>query len=98
MQYFKFETKYNLIVLRFCSGFLGDDDLIKFLRKARANLKLFSYYMKNVGDPSWVIVMDNIAIENETPSIIEGQAIRTVKELENIFTKAGFEKTWKETP
>lgn len=98
MQYFKFETKYNLIVLRFCCGYLNEDnDLIKFLRKARANLKLFSHYMKDVGDPSWVIVMDNIAEENDIPPILDNQIVRTIKQYEHIFSKAGFSR-WEESP
>ena len=52
--------------------------------------------MKDVGDPSWVIVMDNIAEENEIPPILDNQVVRTIKQFEIIFSKAGF-SSWEET-
>ena len=73
MQNFKFEVSYNLILMRYCAGYLNDKQLIKFLTKARNNLKgHLEQVNMNSERHSYIVLVDNVCEEGEDFPIEDG--------------------------
>ena len=89
MQTYRFQTKYNLIVMRWCSGFLNDFQLKEFLMKAQDNLKkCLSDGWRDTTQRSYIVLIDNIATEGEKPPKRKGQEVRFKEHFEMIFDAA----------
>ena len=73
-----------------CAGYLGRDDLISFLKKAKARL---STEMERVSrryiPQSFIFLLDNVLEVGEDPVFVKGQQVRSEYQLEEIFKDAG---------
>lgn len=62
MQSYVWEEEYTGIFLRWCVGYLTDDELVAFLRKAAAHLYNELGVKTRQSDPNaFIIVLDNVA-------------------------------------
>ena len=76
MQAYSWDGAYDCIMLRWCSGYLADTELVSFLMEARAHLTKGRAY---------IIVLDNIAMGTGPIHPGKGQVIRTAHDFETIF-------------
>ena len=61
MQDYTFDEKYNCILLRYCVGYLTDDELVVFLKKAAENLVGQADEQKRVASlKSFILVQDQV--------------------------------------
>ena len=77
MQAYSWDGAYDCIMQRWCSGYLADTELVSFLMEARAHLTKGRAY---------IIVLDNVATEEDPISPAKGQVTRTARAFEAIFT------------
>ena len=62
MQSYVWEEEYTCIILRWCIGYLTNEELKKFLIKASAHLHKDSKSKTRNSEPtSFIIVLDNVA-------------------------------------
>ena len=89
-QSFKFDSRYDAIIFRWCIGYLTDRDLIDLFSK-------YKYWLKKPHNRQdvqgklggQIIVFDNVA-ENELQyQMPDGQMVRTKTRIEALFKKAG---------
>ena len=92
MQDFTTINKYNCIVLRYCLGYLGDDDLVQFLQKLGTMLsKINDASQRLCQKESFIIVQDQIIPEDKTEWEEYDQRIRRGSTIQMIFERAGLE-------
>ena len=90
MQYFNWRFKYSTIYMVWCVGYLSDEELIVFMRRAKSQLITDDGAMRRSSTPtSFIIVLDNLLGEHEQAEVVKGQRLRTSRELETIFSSAG---------
>ena len=66
MQKFETDKKYNCIVLRYCTGYLNDEELSAFLRKLGSMLdQKSSNFVDSEQETSFIIIQDT-ALTNGT--------------------------------
>ena len=67
MQSYVWEEEYTCIILRWCIGYLTNDELKAFLNKAKAHLSSDARSRTRTSEPtSFIIVLDNIAPPGQT--------------------------------
>ena len=79
-----------MVHMRWCCGYLDDEALIAFLRKARMHLMnrvTNSGRVSNGG--AYVVILENVDAEDYNPRVEDGQRVRKQSELERIFAAAG---------
>ena len=90
MQTFQWAKSYSAIFMVWCSGYLNDVPLKQFLQDAQMHLLPNRIRVSRHSPPeSFIILLDNIRNELEEPFKNKGQWLRSQKELESLFTKAG---------
>ena len=78
MQSFNWSMQYSGIFMVWCSGYLPRQDLVTFLRKAKANLLQGSGRFTRLSTPeAFIFVLDNVLAEDEEPETLKGQRIRS---------------------
>ena len=93
MQNFFFTRKYSVIVMRWVTGYLMNDQLIMFLRRAKKALKSWEKTETYPnGSASFILVMDNLSDEGEDYTTPENQRVRTRRNLESLFGQAGLSR------
>ena len=93
MQNFPWEDnpKYSAIYMRWCSEYLTKDELIEFLKQAKARLSNKpGRYTRKKGPDSYIIVLDNIdkSYLREKPLEYRGRIIQTEWYYDQIFETA----------
>lgn len=82
LQEFEFEHKYDVVWVQWVLCYLTDDDLIKFLKKCRANLvdqgKSMVFVKENVHDTSFYVDKDDNSV------------VRCDRMFEELFEQGGF--------
>ena len=64
MQSYPWERQYTGVVLRWCTGYLDDQELVAFLKKASSSLKPSrARTTRYQGPGSFVLVFDNVLQE-----------------------------------
>ena len=90
MQAFQWKYRYSGIFMVWCTGYLARPELVAFMRSAKANLMEGSGRFTRQSRPeAFMIVLDNVLEETEEMEMVKGQRIRTVTELEAIYSEAG---------
>ena len=90
MQDFRWRSEYSAIFMVWCAGYLGQHDLVAFLKKAKTHLAQDSGRMSRRSiSESFIILLDNVLAPDEEPEIIKGQWVRSENQLEEIFAEAG---------
>ena len=90
MQEFQWRFDYSAIFMVWCAGYLGRQELLSFLRKAKTHLIQYSTRTSRTTAPeSFIFLLDNVLIPGEEPFVVKGQLQRSQKELEAIFDEAG---------
>ena len=73
-----------------CAGYLGQQDLIKFLMKAKAHLSIHKGRVSRNSEPeAFIFLLDNVLELDEEPVVAKSQLVRTEQQLEEIFSEAG---------
>ena len=90
MQDYRWRSDYSAIFMVWCAGYLGQHDLVAFLKKAKTHLAQDSGRMSRRSIPeSFIILLDNVLAPDEEPEIVKGQWVRSENQLEEIFAEAG---------
>ena len=90
MQTFPWSEDYSTIFMVWCSGYLDDVPLMKFLQDAQLHLLPNRFRVSRHSPPeSFILILENIRNELEEPFKNKGQWLRSQKELESLFAKAG---------
>ena len=90
MQDFRWTFHYSAIFMVWCSGYLGRQELVAFLRQAKTRLIIYETRMSRRSVPeSFIFLMDNVLSIDEEPVVVKGQQVRSKQELEAIFSEAG---------
>ena len=90
MQDFRWRSDYSAIFMVWCAGYLGQHDLVAFLKKAKTHLAQDSGRMSRRSIPeSFIILLDNVLAPDEEPEIVKSQWVRSESQLEEIFAEAG---------
>ena len=85
-----FKHKYDAIFLTWVVGYLDDNNLEEFLKKAAGYLNTDSSLRSRKDEPqSFIIILDSVINKTEKSVIWKGQRIRTKGALERIFEGAG---------
>ena len=89
MQDFVWDREYNAVFMVWVSGYLDDQSLVDFLKRAKAQLDQTAGPSKRRTKPgSFIFVLDNVLGEGEVREPEKGQRFRTVRQLENVFAEA----------
>ena len=90
MQDFDWKFEYSGIFMIWVVGYLADSVLIAFLRKAKTKLIPGRFRTTRLEQPeSFIVVLDNIAEEDNDGTVVKGQRLRTEAKLESLFEQAG---------
>ena len=90
MQTFKWSFSYSAIFMVWCAGYLSSNDLVVFLKKAKAHLICDTKRVsRNRCPESFIFLLDNVLNEGEEAMIVKDQWVRTERQFENIFNEAG---------
>ena len=74
IQNYRWRSDYSAIFMVWCAGYLGQHDLVAFLKKAKTHLAQDSGRMSRRSIPeSFIILLDNVLALDEEPEIIKGQ-------------------------
>ena len=97
MEMFKWKKKYGGIFLHWVAGYPSEDDLVKFLKKAKKGL-MEPYVDKKDGQTyySYIFICENVLPEGEDEYLEVFQKMRTRSTIEGLFERAKltFEKWW----
>ena len=89
MQDYTFDSQYNLILCRYCVGYLKDDELVAFLKTAAKNLAGRADQRKRSAScESFILVQDQVCQSDKYCEEEKGQRVRSRLELESIFRAA----------
>ena len=78
--------------MSWCAGYLEDQELVLFLRQAKAHLRKPRGYIDGSGPhDSFIYVIDNVAACKESEESEKDQLIRCQDSLEDIFHQAGLQ-------
>ena len=73
MQEFRWPFDYSAIFMVWCAGYLGRNELVAFLRKAKLHLIRESARMNRRSTPeSLIILFDNLLFPEEEPLVVKG--------------------------
>ena len=73
MQKFKWVFQYSAIFMVWCSGYLGRQELVAFLRLAKTRLIIYESRMSRRSVPeSFLFLMDNVLTRDEEPVVVKG--------------------------
>ena len=73
-----------------CIGYLEWPELVPFLQKAKERLDRPACRVTRGSPPeSFIIVLDNVLMDDEESVVQKGQRVRTIVEMESIFNAAG---------
>ena len=90
MQGYGWPFEYSGIFMVWVAGYLGHQDLVTFLRKAKTKLLPSRWRTTRREAPeSFIILLDNVIEEDDEPKVDKGQRLRTEAQLEAIFSDAG---------
>ena len=90
MQEYDWKEDYNCIVLRWCVGYLNDEELSAFLNKAKSHLlNPTGRISRNTCLSSFIFVLDNVRGKKSDLKELRGERVRCKEELEALFQKAG---------
>ena len=71
-------------------GYLADCVMVTFLRKAKTKLIPGRFRATRREQPeSFIVVLDNIAEEDNDGTMVKGQRLRSEAKLESLFEQAG---------
>ena len=83
MQSYEWQRVYTSVYLRWCVGYLEDQELVDFLRKAKSFLSSPTKLGLRSKVPSaFIFVLDNVLEEDEESYVSKGQRLRKVTDLE----------------
>jgi hypothetical protein len=89
MQSYVWQRHYTGIFLRWCTGYLDDEELVPFLKKAATFLDSNRARSTRSNGPSaFIFVLDNVLEDGEAPLKVEGQWVRKQSDLEQLFRQA----------
>ena len=91
MEKFKFKSMYSMIVLSWCIGYPSKEEMVKFLRKCKAQLDIDEKSTTRGTSPTAAIVVIDTYFKDAIYSKIEefGQTIRNPEATEALFEEAG---------
>ena len=90
MQTFEWSKSYSAVFMVWCSGYLDDAPLIRFLQDAQMHLLPNRFRVSRHSPPeSFIILLDNVRDKLEEPFKNKGQWLRSQEELESLFIRAG---------
>ena len=89
MEDFVFEHEYTAVFMVWVSGYLCNEALVTFLKKAKAQLDTSAGPSRRKSKPgSFIFLFDNVLDEGHTREPEKGQRFRTEREFEAIFAEA----------
>ena len=89
MEQFKWEHEYTAIYMVWVCGYLCNDALVTFLKKAKSQLDRTAGPSRRKSKPgSFIFLFDNILAEGQSREPEKRQCFRTEREFEAIFSKA----------
>ena len=77
MQEFAFRHRYHAVYMVWVSGYLGDAELVAFLRRAKAHLSSSGRQTRGSKRSSFIYVLDNIRPESLALYTVKGQRVRS---------------------
>ena len=85
-------------MLRWCVGYLADDELVAFLLKAKCHLTSANHKVLRCQRPtSFILILDNVLEDGQPLKEVYGQTLRTAQHLERIFRRANL-RVFKRSP
>ena len=89
MEEFKWELEYTAVYMVWVSGYLGNEALVTFLKRAKSQLDRTAGPSRRKSKPgSFIFLFDNILAEGQSREPEKGQRFRTEREFEAIFARA----------
>ena len=89
MENYVFEEDYDVVVMRFCTGNLDREGLGRFLKQARAHLKVEKKgKTRNESPGAFIVVAAKVIEDHETAKKEKSREFRSKGELEQIFDEA----------
>ena len=90
MQNYHFSNFYSCIFMRWCIGYIWDDEAEEFLKRAKKHLyKSPLVKTRSYVPGSFIIIVDQILDEEGPPIKVRGQWIRSENKYLSIFKNAG---------
>ena len=90
MEDYSWDKDYDSIWLSWCIGYLEEDQLVKFLKKAKEHLvKPIGQVTRQKPHTSYIFILDTVLGKDDFEFKADGQRVRKRETIELIFVKAG---------
>ena len=98
MEEYEWKEKYNAIILRYSVGYLDDEELVIFLRKARNALdNSKGLITRNQRPTSFIFIQDNVVQSKREEKVENNERVRCYANYDKIFEKAGLKQRYSAT-
>ena len=90
MEHFEWDKEYTAVYMVWVAGFLGDEALVAFLKRAKIQLvQTAGPSRRKSKRGSFIFLFDNVLVKDPTREPEKSQQLRMEREFEAIFAEAG---------